>query len=185
MAVPPVFTAGQILTAAQMNAIGMWVVKPETTFTAATSFLAEDVFTSDFTNYRVNINYRTSGTNNIGIQLRVSGTNATTNYNAQLIQGTITTPTVFQTLARADFPGVLGTNGAFDSYATIDISKPNIAAATNFQLLASRNSGAYTGTFTIHYIGNHTTATAYTGLSFAVGGGENATGTYTIYGYTK
>lgn len=52
MATPPVFSAGAVLTASQMNAVGMWLVKTDT-ITSGASKVITDCFNSDFQNYRV------------------------------------------------------------------------------------------------------------------------------------
>jgi hypothetical protein len=67
MATPPDFTAGQVLTAAQMNKIGLWVVKTETAFSAAASVTADSVFTADFTNYVLKLRYTTSTTGSVSL----------------------------------------------------------------------------------------------------------------------
>jgi len=51
MATPPDFTTGQVLTAAQMNAVGLWLIKTQTL--NAVSNDITDVFTSDYDSYRV------------------------------------------------------------------------------------------------------------------------------------
>lgn len=63
MATPPDFTAGQVLTAAQMNAIGLWEVKTQTT--SATPVSSVDVtscFNADFENYFVTFTATSNGT---------------------------------------------------------------------------------------------------------------------------
>jgi hypothetical protein len=55
MATPPVFTSGQILTAAQMNAAGLWLVKKQT-IGAQTSVEITNAFTTDFDSYKIIIN---------------------------------------------------------------------------------------------------------------------------------
>ena len=52
MATPPVFSAGAVLTAAQMNAIGRWLIKTDT-ITSGTSKTITNAFSDDFDNYRI------------------------------------------------------------------------------------------------------------------------------------
>jgi hypothetical protein len=52
MATPPVFSAGAVLTAAQMNAIGLWLVKTDT-ITSGASKVITDCFNTDFRNYQI------------------------------------------------------------------------------------------------------------------------------------
>ena len=52
MATPPVFSAGSVLTAGQMNKVGLWLLNT-TTFTTQNSVNVDSVFSSDFDHYRV------------------------------------------------------------------------------------------------------------------------------------
>lgn len=55
MAVPPDFVAGQVLTAAQMNAIGLWEVKSQTIGTTVSSVTVSSAFSSDYDNYVITL----------------------------------------------------------------------------------------------------------------------------------
>ena len=55
MATPPVFVSGAILTAAQMNAVGLWLIKTQTIGSAVSSVSITDVFSSDYDNYLIKI----------------------------------------------------------------------------------------------------------------------------------
>ena len=78
MATPPDFTAGQVLTAAQMDAVGMWLVKSQN-FSAADPLDITSVFTSDFRNYKCYLQYYGSSASNTNLQF-FTGTN--TIYNS-------------------------------------------------------------------------------------------------------
>jgi hypothetical protein len=53
MATPPDFTAGQVLTAAQINQVGLWLVKSQTVGSAVASVQVTSAFSADFKNYRI------------------------------------------------------------------------------------------------------------------------------------
>ena len=184
MATPPIFTAGAVLTAAQMNGIGLWVVKTETAFTAAASVTADNVFTSDFTNYCVLIRYQTSTTGAISMKMRVGGVSASTNYNTQDVAASGTSLSGARLTAQTSAQIGTYTNGAFPSLITLDLSGPQLAANTQFTSVDSHNLGGFTSIRYTTTVGNHSTATAYDGLELLVASG-NMTGTYTIYGYRK
>jgi hypothetical protein len=58
----PVFSAGEVLRAQDMNAVGMWLVKTVTIGTGVTSVPVTSCFSSDYENYRIIIeNQSTSG----------------------------------------------------------------------------------------------------------------------------
>lgn len=75
MATPPDFVAGQVLTAAQMNKIGLWLVKTQTIGTAVSSIAVTNAFSADYQNYWV----------------LVSGGAASTTVNLNLTLGATTT----------------------------------------------------------------------------------------------
>lgn len=52
MATPPDFSVGQVLTAAQMNAVGLWLISSGTS-SGTTAYNYDGVFTSDYENYRI------------------------------------------------------------------------------------------------------------------------------------
>jgi hypothetical protein len=77
MATPPVFTAGQVLTAAQMNKVGLWLVKSQTIGSAVSSIVVSDVFSADFNNYIITLSGGQASTANV-LQMTLGST--TTGY---------------------------------------------------------------------------------------------------------
>ena len=186
MATPPVFTAGQVLTAAQMNAIGQWVVTPKTTFTAASNVGASDVFTSDFDDYLLIIRATTSSTGSGGFQLTLAGTPASSLYSRQILTTNDTTVTAVRETAQANFLGVpQTTNGAFVGYNMLYISKPALAVPTVFNMMSITSAGNFTTIRSFSIVGMHETATAYDGWAINMAGGQTTTGDYILYGLNK
>jgi|DEB0MinimDraft_10_1074344.scaffolds.fasta_scaffold124437_2 hypothetical protein len=66
MATPPVFTAGAVLTAAQMNGIGLWLVKSQTIGSAVSAVTVTDAFSADYDNYLITVNGGVASTTNFG-----------------------------------------------------------------------------------------------------------------------
>lgn len=56
MATPPTFVTGQVLTAAQMNTIGLFLIKTQTVGTAVPSVTVTNAFSADYDNYLISIN---------------------------------------------------------------------------------------------------------------------------------
>jgi len=79
MATPPDFTSGAVLTAAQMNAVGLWLVKTQTIGTAVSSVTVTGAFSTDYDNYMITV---TGGTFNTTLVWGVFQFNAahTTSY---------------------------------------------------------------------------------------------------------
>lgn len=74
----PVFSAGEVLTAANMNAVGLWLVK-SSDFTTASTCPMQSVFSSNYLNYLVKITMTGSANSNFSLVF-YTGTN--TEYTA-------------------------------------------------------------------------------------------------------
>jgi hypothetical protein len=181
MATPPVFTAGQVLTAAQMNAVGLWVVKPTTTFTAVSSIVADDVFPTDFSTFMVVFTYETSTTGSVSFQLSVGGVAATTNYNRQLLNAVSASVSASRVTASDNIGGMPATNGAFQATLVWTVNNPNQATATNSLMQREFSAGNFTDVQISFAYGTHSTATAYDGF-LATAASGTTTGTYVVYG---
>jgi hypothetical protein len=164
---------------------GLVVVKAETAFAAASSSVADNVFTSSYTNYRVIIKYQTSTTNNLLMRLRVGGVSSgASSYNWNYIQGNDTTVNGVRLTAQTEWVMGDNTNGAFNSQSIIDFTSPQLAEPTLFSQTNNRSNGAYNTVRTNILQGNNTAATAYDGFELFVSSGT-MTGNYTVYGYGK
>lgn len=78
----PSFSAGEVLRAQDMNAVGMWKVA-SVDFTNTTTINIDNVFTSDYRNYKLICSLRPNSTNtgDVQLQLRAGGSNqAASNY---------------------------------------------------------------------------------------------------------
>ena len=181
MATPPDFTAGQVLTAAQMNLAGSWVVKRDTIASGASSATISAAFNADFTHYRVLIHNMSvaAGTPNLLFQLRTGSTTANTNY---FWGGTNS-----NYLGRTDENSSGTTSswkvGAVTTAATgscdVMIYRPFDAAVTNYYgTCVAGNVASY------QIGGTHNTATSYDQLviSLSTATTFNATATVIIIG---
>jgi hypothetical protein len=183
MATPPVFTAGQVLTAAQMNAVGLWKVDSGT-FSAVTSVsLPNGTFTADYDNYRLMFVLTTVATDaTLTGRMRDSGTdNSGSNYQFAL-RGMTTgaTPVDANSAGTTSFAFMTSDNTVIRYAASIDIYGPAIARATN--LFSTVVSTSTTAIFQYQVGGQtHNLANAYDSFSFI--STQNITGSYWVYGY--
>jgi hypothetical protein len=154
---------------------GLTCVKTETAFTAASSFTADSVFTSSYTNYLMIVNLTTvSGTGTL--QLRTGGVASTASYNYNTIVGSAGTLSNLYTSAGASLSlGTVSNNVIIP----IEIYGPQLAAPTSFY--AKSHEGTSAGNQKI-ISGVHNVSTAYDGIAMSF---TTGTGTYTIYGYGK
>lgn len=182
MATPPSFTAGSVLTAAQMNAVGLWLVKSQAVSTSGvTSVTLTNVFSSDFDAYRVIYSGGTLSTNDIGARFgpsSVSGYN--TGYYSTLFyaNGNPGTFTLAQTQNQAEMAW-LGGGSTTTAYATFDIINPYKATWTRF------HNGSYQNNLNVGFTtGEHRSTGQFTDITIIGGGGATITGgTVRVYGY--
>jgi hypothetical protein len=192
------FTAGQVLTAAQMTTLqansGLVVMVPSSvsgtgvsvstggkvTFTTATPINVNGCFTSAYDYYRVVMNVTTAVTGGLfNFQMRVGGVNAAgaTDYAFSLLQSA-------SAGAWLNLNFNAGTNIISLGYAaagstassSIEFFGPSLAQKTSITVNGNYGGTPYTGG------GQHAVSTAYDGFAITPSAG-NITGTLMIYGY--
>jgi hypothetical protein len=178
MATPPVFTSGAILTAAQMNAAGMWLIKTQTVSAGSSEILLDSVFTSDYQNYKVELTLSSSANVNLLFQFRTGTTNDGANsyiYQNLSAEGA--------TVAGSRTTSTRWTMG--DAYTTSDansvtatIYRPKEAART---LFVSQMLGALNGGTLYQSAGQFANTTAFDGFRFYPSSGTIAA-TCRVYG---
>ena len=178
MATPPTFTSGAILTAAQMNAVGMWLVKTQTIGTAVSTVPVTNCFSADYANYRVIVTGGTQSGNEASyIQLGAS----VTGYYGSLIFADATGATVSMApLNNANQMSFVGGGATgLAHHTSVDIFSPFASTYTEFRNGQYQNANNF-GTMN----GEHRVATSYTGFTLGFTGGQTFTGgTIRVYGY--
>jgi len=178
MATPPDFTAGQVLTAAQMNGIGLWLVKSQTVGTGVSSVNVTSAFTADFDNYRIHWN---NGTLSAQTSLEFKLGASTSTYNYKMLYGSYANATVAgsgkENQAKFEWCG-----GGDSNFAVMDV--------TVFQPFLTKYTGICTNGFYNPNVemgimsGVHKTATSYSDFTLTPSGGATMTGgTIYVYGY--
>ena len=191
MATPPVFSAGAVLTADQMNAVGMWKITPSsatngtisngavTIGNAVTSVTVNGVFSSDFDNYLVTINGGVASTN-VGMQIQL-GTTTTGYYAAGLGRSYSGTTNTFNqaNVSSWDAVGIASTDNIF---MNVHIFNPNLAKRSLFR--TDYIFGDTAGGGDVFQIGGYlNNATQYTSFKILIASGTMTGGTIRVYGY--
>lgn len=179
MATPPDFVAGQVLTAAQMNAVGLWLVKKETIGTAVTSVAVSGAFSADYDNYLVLVSGGVASTTNT-LNLTLGATASGYYYSgiklASYAAASITGDNAQNTTS---FPGAgQGTtaslNGRFELFQPFATKNTHILYGT----------AASTGTGQFHLRGGYLAdTTSYTAFTLTTSTGTMTGGTVYVYGY--
>ena len=173
----PTFNAGQVLTAAEMNAVGLWLVKTQTIGTAVSSVTVTGAFSADYDNYLVTITGGVASTSaSIGLRLSASATG----YYAGLIYLVYSAAAV----------SVLGTNNgtsfAYVGAGTTNSLVGNIQIMNPFNAKTTGISNAYIDSSTVGaggvHNGFHNSATSHTAFTLIAGAGTWTGGTIRVYG---
>jgi hypothetical protein len=177
----PDFSPGEVLTAAAMDSIGLWLVKTVTIGTTVTSVSVSNCFSNDFQSYRVVISgVSVSGLGNssfIKLNNSTGSTYYTGGYFATIGSTGLTGAAVFG--SEGLWIGIHG--GRFS--AACDIHNPNQTIPTTFG--GGSVAGASTG-YANKFDGVDTNAVAQTGFNLNIATGSPHTmtgGTIRVYGY--
>jgi hypothetical protein len=182
----PDFSPGEVLTAAAMDSIGMWLVASGPLATATTNFVG--CFTGDFTNYRIVVDsVETSGNTDFSFRM-LSGTTPASggDYNIAMvgisdIAGAENRTQVNQSLGYTGFTNVGTFNVPIGSFV-FDVYGPQIAQRTFFTINATTHTGNFIGRAGMVV---HKLTTAYDGIQFLTNSAVTVGGNVTIYGYRK
>jgi hypothetical protein len=177
MATPPDFVAGQILTAAQMNLAGGWVVKRDT-IVAGSSHIVTGAFNADFTNYQILITGLTvvTGSPNLTMQLRVGGSTAATAYYWGGSNSNYVAASTEQAANTSSWKLGLGTTTNAQHYA-IQVFRPFDATATTFYCNSANVNASYQAG------GYHATTTSYDQFVLTPATSTLVGGTVIVIGY--
>lgn len=195
MATPPDFTAGAILTAAQMNSIGLWRVTTCTATSAGgavaatasngvvtigtgnTSVTVSNAFSSDFQSYRIFIeNLDTSGTASHLFQFSgITGSNYLSGGSYGSWGGA--TQTGFGNAFTTTWTLSANVLNGTATVMTIEVTNPNVARRKFAFSTAQAGNG--------HLTFNHVCTSTSTATGFVISkAGETMTGgTIRVYGY--
>ena len=177
MATPPTFTTGAVLTAAQMNAVGLWLVKSQTVGSGVSSVTVTGAFSADYDAYKIIwTNGNASSGMNIGLRLG----SAVTGYYGFLSYGVFTGATAlglndnnntsFSAIAGGD-PGLV--------YVDIEVIDPFATAITKVKG-SFQNQNAF-GT----YVGRIGSTASFSAFTLIPNVGNMTGGTIHVYGYRK
>ena len=149
-----------------------------TTFSAVSSVSLNNVFTSDYDNYRIVLNGTSSLVQIVAVRFRISGTDTTaTNYNSQRLQ---TNGTSVGGLRSTGLDRSLA--GHFDtswSFNILEVARPFLSAVTIIKGFAA---DSFSGVFSQDSSSAYTLATSFDGITIFPETGT-FTGTIRVYGY--
>lgn len=176
----PVFASGDVYTAQDANAIGLWLVKSQAVGTGVASVVVTGAFSSDYNNYFVTW---TAGTGSVGgAQLRIAfNVDTANNYYSNIITQTAGLATVngqaFGALVGFTVVGYVDTG---DTSLSLTINNPNRTLNTNFY----GSFNCLGGSSQVGTVGGWSIATgANTGFTLYPSSGTISGGTIRVYGF--
>ena len=181
MATPPDFSPGQVLTAAHMDAVGLWLVKTQTIGTAVTTQNVTSCFSADYDNYVITVS---------GVSVSANG--GTLNY--KLLSGTTPTASGFYGntyyvvtaaaggLTNAPFSNTnygefLSSTTSSQNYGRMEIQAPFASQWTRSQSFGADNNYVRWNSMV------HQSNTSYDGIQILPNTGTMTGGTIRVYGY--
>ena len=174
----PVFSSGEVLTAANMNQVGLWLVKSQAVGTGVSSVTVTDAFTSEFENYLVTLSGGTVSVSNadIAVQLRTGSTTSATGYYSSLIYWSGAAINTFNLDNSTQW---LNAGGGATTSARMrcEVSGPFLAQPTGFFAVTPRNDIRGTSS------GFHSPSTSYNSIVVTPNGATLTGGTIRVYGY--
>jgi hypothetical protein len=189
MATPPTFTAGSVLTATQMNAVGMWKVASTGT-TSSSNLIVYNVFTTDYTNYRLVFSEITgSGVTGLNLLWRSGGStiNLSNYYGVRngfnYASGAIST-VVDNAAAAHQICAIMSGNASSAASLIVDVFAPqknNRTTSITAQGVDARLGANGLGAFS--YSGFYNATTAMDGFVLNAGAQTYSNVNVTIYGY--
>lgn len=175
----PSFATGEVLTAADMNAVGLWLVKSQAVGTGVSTVTVTGAFSADYENYKIVYSGGTQ-TLNCDVYFQIGG--SSTGYYGCLIYGSTTGGSALLAVNnnnnRADWCGGAQANQA--NHVNLELMGPFNAAYTKIRNGSYQNDNAYGA-----YNGEHRVATSYTSFLIGVAAGTMTGGTISVYGYKK
>lgn len=172
----PTFNVGQVLTAAEMNAVGLWLVKSQTIGNAVSSVTVTGAFSADYDNYLITVSGGVSSAAATALNLKLGAT-VTGYYYSLLYTIYNTTPAaaVGANVGAWDYAGTGQTTGLS---ADIRLTTPFLTKPTTYRA-SVENSTFFAGT-TNGYLNN---TTSYTSFIITPASGTMTGGTIRVYGY--
>lgn len=178
MTTPPTFVTGQVLTAAQMNQVGLWKVASYSFTSNATPYI-DNCFTSDFEQYKVVVSVTSSANSQALFYFRTSGSDVTTNayywggYYINMLGGAALT---------AENSGASVTQGRFGAFSTggnnfaeINVSRPKNSSQVTVWTSIHQSAEPYSRQITGYFNGTN----SFDGIKIF---GGTLTGNITVYG---
>jgi hypothetical protein len=176
----PDFSPGEVLTAAAMDSIGMWLVGSTSFGPTATSAELDNVFTNKFQTYEIHWIIFPSTAVNMSMQMRAGGANnATANYSTQKSSFAGAAVATTRSTAQSSFGPADLYNTSDANTGKITVFRPQATARTTFIATAQTS---LTDATQWQATGQFGATTAFDGFRFFTSSGTFS-GNIRVYGF--
>lgn len=178
----PVFASGDVLRAADMNAVGLWLVKSQSIGSAVSSFTVTSAFSADYDHYLILINTNSSTSSPVQANMTL-GSTATGYYRTGIYMsyGSTTVTGVTDNNATSWTDVLRPHQNSTECYAQITLMNPYASRRTAI-VSSSPNTSTNTSTPVIN-VGMLNDTTSYTAFTFTTNTGTLTGGSVRVYGY--
>jgi hypothetical protein len=174
----PSFATGEVLTAADMNAVGLWLVKSQTVGTGVSTVTVTDAFSADYDNYRILIRgIKSSTATNLFINFGAT----TTGYYGSFYYDAYTgsnTGTARRNNGADLYIGDVETSLS-EQFSSVEVANPFLSLSTTL------HGTYYGGTVSGWFGGTQASTTSFTSFRLKPNSGTFTGGTINVYGYKK
>lgn len=174
----PVFTSGEVLTAANMNQVGLWLVKTQTIGTSVSSQAVTNAFSASYDNYLITVNGGTASTAS-SISLQLGST--TTGYYEGRPGINITNGAYVGNVTNNGASFITGQYTTTGKHMATTLTNPFLNTETR---QFSQGFNMDTGSASLSY-GLLNNALSYTGFTLFALAGTWTGGTIRVYGYRQ
>jgi hypothetical protein len=174
----PDFSPGEVLTAAAMDSIGLWLVKTQTIGSGVSSVTVTDAFSADYDNYRILVS---GGSSNTPLAFSLALGASTTGYYLGIVGNLYSSGSTAGNDNNSNRWTVTGS--AMPDGLAIDVmlTEPFLTRKTGLAVYSRidyrTNGGGTMGN------GFHNVAASYTDFTLSVAGGTITGGTIRVYGF--
>lgn len=178
----PSFNVGDVLTASDMNSVGLWLVRTQTIPSGVGTVVVSNVFNANFNNYKIVVSGVTSNVGGHSIKMQLSNSTGVS-YRIGGVYGGFGSATLvgYGPAATDSWTDVLPLDTT-ESSGTIELYSPFLTRRTLMTSSGVRSGVA--GTW-YYFTGEDTSTASSTGFTFfPIAGGSTFTGgTIRVYGY--
>jgi hypothetical protein len=176
----PSFTSGDILTAADMNAVGLWLVKTQTVGSAVASVAVTGAFSSTYDNYRIMVNIDAITAGGPYVTLQLGATTTGYYYGAAAVVYSTAGFSGLVSNNQASFNRLGPANSGSGGSLIIDVLNPNRAYRTVISSSYADFNTAGSAGYGSGFLNN---TTQYTDFTIGLTSSTMTGGNIRVYGY--